>query len=700
MENKFSQNQEDNFLKNNNCIYKKYKPLQKIGHGSFGDVYLTKRIKDEKLFAMKVEKNNLKNKYLETEAYFLLILQGFGFPKFISYGRAKNYNILIETLLNKNLFELMKNQKKLNLKDVCLIGIQILDRLEWIHSKNIIYRDIKPQNFLIGKDDPNIIYIIDFGLCKKYRSSKTGKHILPRNTGLLHGTINFSSVYVLSKKEPSRRDDLISLGYMLIYLYKGSLPWELEMKEFNYQMLKKILYLKKTNSNGTLFNNMPKEFAEYINYNNNLKFEEDPDYKYLRSLFNKILFDLKLDYKNITFSWIPSKRANFLPKPRNNYIKTSSSHSRLFKYIKNSLQKSLEKAKNKSYEIRPENIPISNIRIINKNENNISFKNDEEMINIQKNENDINKSFKSKNIILKSKIDNSNIVKNYIRNKHKSLTYIPNNLNNIIESFQNNISHESIVNINPNINRKNNLIYKLKNNIKKTKNKFKKKFPIYLMNYQHLNVNKDQNSFKDSFKKLNNVSDTKINYIQSNSFNNFVKDKKMNIKNNINNSSFKHLIQKKNSKLVLLKNLTNKKLNNQASSLLNYMPKDSYNSKLSKINFANSDSFESDNKNNLQNKILDNENINIIYIKNKFNIIRNNKYKIPIPTPPFSNKNIINEERKNSLQINLKNKFMNFKNQNIFNQKTFSINNYNLMLIRKNKYRTILERYKESNSFS
>ena len=95
MENKFSQNQEDNFLKNNNCIYKKYKPLQKIGHGSFGDVYLTKRIKDEKLFAMKVEKNNLKNKYLETEAYFLLILQGFGFPKFISYGRAKNYNILI-----------------------------------------------------------------------------------------------------------------------------------------------------------------------------------------------------------------------------------------------------------------------------------------------------------------------------------------------------------------------------------------------------------------------------------------------------------------------------------------------------------------------------------------------------------------------------------------------------------------------------
>ena len=99
--------------------------------------------------------------------------------------------------------------------------MQLLDRLEWIHSKNIIYRDIKPQNFLIGKDDPNVIYIIDFGLCKKYRSSKTGKHILPRNSGLINGTIKYISAYALSGKEPSRRDDLIALGYLLIDLYNG-----------------------------------------------------------------------------------------------------------------------------------------------------------------------------------------------------------------------------------------------------------------------------------------------------------------------------------------------------------------------------------------------------------------------------------------------------------------------------------------------
>ena len=219
--NKSSEKVDDSFLNNNDCIFNKYKPIKKIGFGSFGSVYLTKRIKDEKLFAMKTEKKYLKERQLENEAYNLFTLQGFGIPKFITYGRTKDYNILIEALLDKNLFELMKKQKTLSLKDVCLIGIQILDRLEWIHSKYFIYRDIKPQNFLIGKDDPNVIYIIDFGLCKKYRSSKTGKHILPRNSGLINGTIKYISAYALSGKEPSRRDDLIALGYLLIDLYNG-----------------------------------------------------------------------------------------------------------------------------------------------------------------------------------------------------------------------------------------------------------------------------------------------------------------------------------------------------------------------------------------------------------------------------------------------------------------------------------------------
>ena len=98
----------------------------------------------------------------------------------------KIYNILIETLLDKSLFKIfIENKRKCHLYEVCLIGYQLLERLKWIHSKDLVYRDMKPENCLLGFDDPNIIYIVDFGLCKKYRSSKTGKHILPKLIGQL-----------------------------------------------------------------------------------------------------------------------------------------------------------------------------------------------------------------------------------------------------------------------------------------------------------------------------------------------------------------------------------------------------------------------------------------------------------------------------------------------------------------------------------
>ena len=216
----------DIFFGQNKYIFKKYKTIKQIGYGAFGNVYSVIRLKDKKIFAMKTEKRNKESK-LESEAYYLYTLQkGIGFPKLISYGHIINYNILIETLLGKSLYDIFISKNILcNIIEVCLIGNQILDRLEWIHSNNIIYRDIKPENFLIGINDPDIIYIIDFGLCKKYRSSKTGKHILPKTIGTMSGTLKYASLNVLNGKELSRRDDLISLGYMLIYLLKRNLPW-------------------------------------------------------------------------------------------------------------------------------------------------------------------------------------------------------------------------------------------------------------------------------------------------------------------------------------------------------------------------------------------------------------------------------------------------------------------------------------------
>ena len=195
-------------------------------------IYSVIRLKDKSVFAMKTEKISQNNKSLESELYYLYTLQGgLGIPKLITYGHTKSFNILVETLLDKSLYNIYINKNyNCKMSDICLIGLQVLDRLEWIHSKDIIYRDIKPENFLIGIDDPNVIYIVDFGLCKKYRSSKTGKHLMPRLTGKFNGTLRYASSNVVRGKESSRRDDLISLGYMLIFILKKDLPWQSTFK--------------------------------------------------------------------------------------------------------------------------------------------------------------------------------------------------------------------------------------------------------------------------------------------------------------------------------------------------------------------------------------------------------------------------------------------------------------------------------------
>ena len=302
-------NNMDTFLEENTVVFKKYKPILKIDRGAFGNIYAAIRLKDKTIFAMKTEDINAQQKTLESEAYYLIKLQGgIGFPNYITFGHTKKYNILIETLLGKSLSNLfIKTKKKCNLIDVCLIGHQILDRLEWIHSKNLIYRDIKPENFLIGRKNQNIIYIVDFGLCKKYRFEKTGKHIPPKYTGRFNGTLIYASPNIVKGKESSRRDDLISLGYMLIYLYKRNLPWESNFKNLDKKKYQELIYLKDTNGYMKLFENIPSEFEEYINYSRNLKFDEDPNYSYLRSLFEKILFKFSFNTKKLCFSWINQK---------------------------------------------------------------------------------------------------------------------------------------------------------------------------------------------------------------------------------------------------------------------------------------------------------------------------------------------------------------------------------------------------------
>ena len=144
----------------NKIFFKKYKAIKKIEEGSFCSIYEGICLKTKSLIAIKLEERNNSN-LLEQEAYNLFTLKGFGILEMISFGKNDKYNILIEQLLGDSLYKIfLANRKRFTLKDICLIGLQCLDRIEWIHAKNYIHRDIKPENFIFGRKDPRIIYMI------------------------------------------------------------------------------------------------------------------------------------------------------------------------------------------------------------------------------------------------------------------------------------------------------------------------------------------------------------------------------------------------------------------------------------------------------------------------------------------------------------------------------------------------------------
>ena len=323
---------ENKFL--NKLIFGKYKINKKIGISSNSIIFSGKNINNQELVALKIQKKCrfFSNEDIEKEAYYLLQLKGYGIPKIISFGHFEKYNILIEELLGKSLEDLFKQnknkEKSIILKDMIMAGIQLIDRIEYIHSKNILHLDIKPTNFLVGYKDPFLIYIIDFGLSKKYRSSRTGKHISFSKRKYFTGNIKYSSVNNMKGIIPSRRDDLESLGYMLIYLYKNTLPWEHIEAINKTELVTKLFNIKALIPMNTLCKNLPNEMTEYMTYTKSLKFDEKPNYNYLRKLFEIMLKKIS-NANDLKFSWINEDLSRRITPIKNIKKRKSSPYARI-----------------------------------------------------------------------------------------------------------------------------------------------------------------------------------------------------------------------------------------------------------------------------------------------------------------------------------------------------------------------------------
>ena len=291
----------------NQIFFNKYKLTEKLGEGSFGMIFKAEGPKGEVAFKFEKKRPN-KISLLKNESQVMIYLKGKGIPSIELYTEEDNFNIMIMQLLGKSLENLLKHSKnkKMSLKTICLLGIELIPILKFIHDNHFIHRDIKPDNFAIGYEDPCQIYILDFGLAKKYRSSKTLKQIPMIKHSRLTGTARYASINALKGFEQSRRDDLESLGYVLIYLLNGILPWQGICAKTKEEKYAKILNKKVNTSAEKLLKNEPKELVDYIKYCRSLKYEEEPDYDYLSELFSNILKNMgeNIDYR---FDWANSK---------------------------------------------------------------------------------------------------------------------------------------------------------------------------------------------------------------------------------------------------------------------------------------------------------------------------------------------------------------------------------------------------------
>ena len=417
MEDESSSNSEkDNLL--GRIFFKKYQCIKKLGEGSFGKIY--EAVYKNEHFALKFENLNSNSNLLESEATIMNYLKGPNIPFVKSFGTSGNYNILIMQLMGKSLEDYINEKKTFSIKTVCLLGYQMINILEFIHNKHIVHRDIKPDNFVMGLDSlSKNLYLLDFGLAKKYRSSQTLIHYQLVNRKKLTGTARYASINALRGFEQSRRDDLEAVGYVLMYFLRGSLPWQGLPGKNKDDRYKKILQKKIDTSSYDLCFGFPEEFEEYIDYTRKMEYVEQPLYDKLRGYFLKVLEKGKEDFDYI-YDWsteeekILRRKEFFEEKNTKKSNKISYSGEEIYLSTKNGIE-----TKGHNSEINEEEEKGNN------NDNNIDKYLDEDKIYRSKSK-DIKANYKfatkesslDGNIVNNYKHFNSNNMINGRRNHH------------------------------------------------------------------------------------------------------------------------------------------------------------------------------------------------------------------------------------------------------------------------------------------